>query len=258
MLENVTNIINDTLASGVEPLRRVYHGVYDGYDDAPIAYFTETELFLTATGVMKDYVAAIENNDTGRRWSLSNIAAAYRALQQFAAREKKAAFVTAHVTKSFLEGDVQGDLTKLIEQGILAEGVVLAFSESAVLGNQKASAGVAAARAMGFGAAICGFSAKESLSSIVAAPVDYLFFDESMTALSGDRDKPGVFTALTALLRTLRCSIVLCGVGSDDTIREATAAECFGIMPSDSYEGEFNFPKGGQTMEEILSEEGAQ
>ena len=33
----IENIINETLASGVEPLRRLYKGVYDGYDDEPIA-----------------------------------------------------------------------------------------------------------------------------------------------------------------------------------------------------------------------------
>ena len=119
MSEAITKIINQTLASGVEPLRRVYHGVFDGYEDLPVAYVTETEVFLTATGVIKNYEDAIEEKEVGRRWSISNIAAAHRALTTIRENGKKANFVTAFVTKSFLEGNVADDLAAFLP--VLAE-----------------------------------------------------------------------------------------------------------------------------------------
>ena len=252
MSEAITKIINQTLASGVEPLRRVYHGVFDGYEDLPVAYVTETEVFLTATGVIKNYEDAIEEKEVGRRWSISNIAAAHRALTTIRENGKKANFVTAFVTKSFLEGNVADDLAALAKDGVTGEGVLLTFRESALLTSDQAKEGVATARAMGFQAALYGFNGAESLSGIAAAPVDFMFLSPEMTALSGDRDKPGLFNAIITLLRTLRASIVLCGVKTDDVIRDATAAECYGVMPDESYQGEFSFPKRELELDEVL------
>lgn len=252
--EVVEKIINETLASGVEPLRRTFSGVYDGYDDAPIAYVSDTEVFLSATGVIKGYQSAIDQREVGVRWSLSNIAAADRAVNAIHEAAKKAVFVTAFVTRSFLEGDVEGALAKLAADGVTGENILLAFPEKTIIASQKAKDGVKTARAMGYKAAIYGFGGEESLSALTAAPVDYVFFSPEMTALSGDRDKPGLFTAITTLLRALRVSIVLCGVKTDDVIRDATAAECFGVMPDETYEGEFNFPKQALSLDEVLAQ----
>ena len=251
----IDNIINETLASGVEPLRRLYSGVYDGYDDEPVAYVSETEVFLTSVGILTDYEAAIDAKEVGVRWSLSNVAAAYRALVALRDAGKKALFVTAEVTKSFLEGDVEGSLNALLADGVESDGILLAFSEKALLTSRKAAEGVRTARAMGFKAAVTDFSGDQSLTTLTASPVDYAFFAPELTALSGDRDKPGLFTALTTLVRALRVSIVLTGVKTDDVIRDATAAECFGVMPHRTYEGEFSFPRTGLTLEEVLSGE---
>lgn len=251
----IENIINETLASGVEPLRRLYKGVYDGYDDEPIAYVSETEVFLTSTGVITDYDAAIDDKEVGKRWSVSNVAAAHRALNAIREAGKKAVFVAAFVTKSFLEGDVEGALSALEEEGITGESLVIAFRERVLLTSSKAINGVATLRAMGYKAAVYGFSGEQSLATLTAAPVDYVFFAPELTAFSGDRDKPGLFTAVTTLVRALRTSIVLCGVKSDDVIRDATAAECFGVMPDQTYEGEFSFPKTGLTLDEVLGGE---
>ena len=233
MSEVVTKIISETLASGVEPLRRRYYGVYDGYDDMPVAYVVETEVFLSATGVITGYEQAIDDRAVGIKWSISNIAAAYRALQRLREKDKKAAFITASVTTSFLESDV----------------------EKSLLSSEKARKGAETLRAMGYGAAIFGFSGAQSLNSVTEAPVDYVFLSSEVTALSGDRDKPGVFTALMSLLRALRCEIVLCGVKNDDVIRDATASECFGVMPDAEYQGEFSFPMNGVEIDTILQGE---
>ena len=247
-------IIKETLASGVEPLRRVFNGVYDGYDDVPVAYVSETEVFLSATGVLKDYQDAIEEREVGVRWSASNVAAAYRALSAIRSAGKKAAFVTASVTKSFLEGDVENALSALESDGVTGEGIVLAVREKSLLSSQKAKEGIEKARAMGYKVAVFGFSGEQSLNAITTAPVDYAFLAPALTALSGDRDKPGLFTAITTLLRALRVSIVLCGVKTDDVIRDATAAECFGVMPDQTYEGEFSFPKSALALDEVIAQ----
>ena len=251
----IDNIINETLASGVEPLRRLLSGVYDGYDDEPVAYVSDTEVFLTSVGILTDYAAAIDGAEVGVRWSVSNIAAAYRVLTAIRDAGKKATFVTAEVTKSFLEGDVEGALNALQAEGVESDGILLAFPEKVLLTSPKAAEGVRTARAMGFKAAAMGFSGDQSLTTLTTSPVDYVFFSPELTALSGDRDKPGLFTALTTLVRALRVSIVLCGVKTDDVIRDATAAECFGVMPDRTYEGEFSFPRTGLTLDEVLSGE---
>ena len=224
-------------------------------DDVPTAYVAETEVFLTTTGIIKGYEASIDKRSVGIRWSISNIAAAYRALQELRANDKKAYFITAPVTTSFLEGDAAAELERLAGDGITGDGIVLAIREKTVLTSEKARQSIKDVRSMGYGVAVYGFSGAQSLESITAVPVDYLFLSEELTALSGDRDKPGLFNALMSLLRAMRSEIVLCGVKSDDVIRDATAAECFGVIPSEEYQGEFTFPKGGLTLEQILKGE---
>lgn len=256
MSEPIARIISETLASGVEPLRRRYRAIYDGYGDVPTAYFTETEVFTSATGVMTGYEKAVDGTDTGRRLSLSNIRSAAYALERLHEKEKNPAFVTAFVTRSFLTGDVKEDLASLEKEGVNPDGICLAFYEDAlVLGKEKAREGISEARSMGYQTAICDFSGEQSVASVSEGNAEYVFFSEKMTALTLDRNKPGVFTALTSLLKALRFRIVLCGVKNDAQMREGTAAECYGVIPDDEYVGEFTFPKGGRDLEEILTEE---
>ncbi len=255
MSEVVSKIISETLESGVDPLQRNYRGIYDGYDDRPVAYLTETSIFTTATGVITGYEKAIENNETGKKWSISNIAATYRALETLSEKEKKVTFLTAMVTRSFLENDVAECLESLASQGITGENICLIFNEKALANSQKAVEGNAEARRMGYKTAIYGFSWNQSLLSLTTAPVDYIFLAPEVTAFAEDRNKPGVFTALTSLLRSLRTEIVLCGVKNDNVIRDAIAAECFGIIPDETYEGEFDFPKNAVDINTILAEE---
>lgn len=255
MSEVITKIITETLASGIEPLQRSYKGVYDGYDDRPVAYLTETAVFTTETGVLTGYEDAINENDTGRRWSLSNITAACRAIERLAEGDKHPAFLTAAVTKSFLEGDVAKDLADLEEAGIRGDGICLLVNEKDLAADSRAADGVAEARSFGYKTAIYGYSGTQSLLSLTATPADYVFLAPEITALAEDHNKPGLFTALTTLLRSLRTEIILCGVKNDDTIRDAIAAECFGVVPDPSYEGEFAFPKENLDIDTILSDE---
>lgn len=254
MAEVLTKIITETLSSGVEPLHRKYYGVYDGYGEVPIAYFTETEVFTSVSGIVADYKSAIENTETGRRFSLSCIASAIRAVRELRERDRQISFITAEVTGSFLRGNVLKDLDGILGD-VSGEKICLAFSEKALIeGGEKVAEGIADARGMGFSAAVYGFNGEESLSALMRVPVNYAFLSPEMTVKTRNRDKSGLFTALTGLMRSLRISTVLCGVDGDDAIRDATATECFGIMPSDGYTGQFNFRKGGADINDILSD----
>ena len=255
MAEVLTKIIAETLSSGVEPLHRRYHGIYDGYGDVPIAYFTETEVFTTASGIVSDYKGAIENTEVGRRFSLSCIANAIRVARKLQSSDRQVSFITAEVTASFLKGNVLKDLEGLLDDDVKSENICLTFTEKTLIeGGEKVAEGIADARGMGFSVAVYGFNGEESLSALMRVPVNYAFLSPEMTALSRDRNKPGVFTALIGLMRSLRVSTVLSGVESDDSIRDATAAGCFGIMPSNAYTGQFNFCKGGGELKDILSD----
>ena len=254
MTETIAKIIAETLTSGIEPLHRKYVGIYDGYGDVPTAYLTETEIFTTASGVVKEYRDAIEKNETGKRFSLSCVENAVRALNKLKKKDRRVTFVTAEVTESFLSEGVK-ELEKVLEQGVNPSEICLTFSEKALIdGGEKVAEGIADARGMGFLTAISSFNGEESLSALMKVTVDYAFLSPTVTALSSDRNKRGVFTALTGLLNPLRISAVLCGVKDDDTIRSATATECFGVIPSDEYSGQFAYKKGGRELQDILSD----
>ncbi|MBO4594876.1 MAG: EAL domain-containing protein [Clostridia bacterium] len=253
--EVISNIIAETLSSGIEPLHRKYHGIYDGYGDIPTALFTETEVFTSATGVITGYKGSIDKSEIGRRFSLSSIANAIRVLNELEKHDVRVSFVTAEITSSFLSGDVAKDLGELLNESVKPESVCLVIDEERLKdGGEKVAEGVAEARGMGFPVAVNGFDGEQSLSSLMKVTVDYAFLSPDMTARLKDRNKEGLFTALTGLLRSLRVSTVLCGVKDDELIRDATAAECFGIMPSDDYAGQFNFRKGGGELKEIISD----
>lgn len=251
MSEVVERVVTETLASGVAPLRRVYSGVYDGYGEAPIAYVTETQVFTTETGIITGYVDAIERSEVGIRWSVSNIKNAFRTVAKLVNKDVRPAFVTAPVTESFMKDEVITHLDNIDDYGYDHSSVCLTFSEKAVIeGGSKVAEGIAAARSMGYQTAIADFSGAQSLAAMTEVKVDVLFFAPSLTASIGDRNKPDFFAALIGLVKSLRMEIILTGVDGDDEIREATAAECFGVMPSDNYSGEFSF-SGKRDLEEI-------
>ena len=255
MAEVLTKIIEETLASGVEPLNRRYYGIYDGYGDVPCAYLNETEVFTTESGIIKDYGRVIEGSEIGKRFSLSEIGSAHRAAEELRRNDRQIAFMTARVTRSFLSGDIAKDLEALKGSGVNGEQVCLTFTEETLTkGGAKVAEGIAEARGQGFKTAVYGFNGEQSLSALMKVPVDYAFISAEMTAVLRSRNKAGLFTAVTGLLRSLRIAAILCGIKDDDAIRDATASECFGIMPADDYKGQFNFGKGGRELKEIITD----
>ena len=254
MSEVVEKIIAETLESGIKPINRKFRGVYDGYGERPIAYLTETEVFTTASGLLNGYESAIENAKIGIKWSIGNVKGAFRALGVLEAADNHPTFLTASVTKSFLKANVHELLAEFEEiDAAKKERIVLTFAESATE-DERALKGISEARGAGFKTAIKDFGGNRSLSALNAAPTDYVFFSPEMTALAGDRNKPGVFNAFASLLRSLRTEIILTGVKNDETIRESIATECFGIMPAENYRGEFDFPQGARDLESIKSD----
>lgn len=254
MTETLTKIITETLSSGVEPLHRKYYGIYDGYGEVPTAYLTETEVFTAASGIVADYRKAIENTEVGRRFSLSCIESAIRTVRGLREADRQVSFITAEVTGSFLSGNVLKDLDGLLDD-LSGEKICLTFSEKTLIeGGEKVAEGIADARGIGFSAAVYGFNGEGSLSALMRVPVNYAFLSPEMIAKTRSRDKSGLFTAFTGLMRSLRISTVLCGVNNDDAIRDATAAECFGIMPSEDYAGQFNFRKGSAEFNDIVAD----
>ena len=142
MAEVLTKIITETLSSGVEPLHRKYYGIYDGYGEVPIAYLTETEVFTAASGIVADYRNAIENTEVGRRFSLSCIASAIRAVRGLREVDRQVSFITAEVTGSFLSGNVLKDLDGLLDD-VSGEKICLAFSEKTLTeGGEKVKGGI--------------------------------------------------------------------------------------------------------------------
>lgn len=255
MTDTLSKIIAETLSSGVEPIGRKYFGIYDGYGDVPIAYFTKAEVFTALSGIVRDYEKAIDKNEVGKRFSLSCIENAVRALTELKKKDKPVSFISASVTTSFMSGDVLKDLETVSMGEIERSNVCLTFTEKAMTdGGDDFIKGVADARGMGFSTAVCDFNGEQSLSLLMDSPVDYVFLSPEFTSLSENRNKHGVFTSFTGLMRSLRISAILCGVKTDDVIREATASECFGIMPSVDYSGQFSFRKGGRELKDILSD----
>ena len=254
MTEDYKRVISETLASGVEPISRKYSGVYDGYGEEPIAYFTETEIFTAASGIVSGYRAAIDDNEIGVRFSLSGISSAYEANVRLNESDKRVYFITADITKSFLTGDTAKLLDGLVKRGVNGDGICRTFTEKAITdGKDAAINGNADARGMGFKTAINAFGGELPLSVLMRTPVDYLFLSPQFTATLRWRDTKGAFTAFTGLLGALRIRAVLCGVKDDDAIRDATAAECFGIVPAADYKGQFSYSERGKDLKDILS-----
>lgn len=258
-MDTFERMVNETVHSGIAPLQQSYVGVFDGYGECPVAYCGSTALFTAATGVVEAYRAAVADTDTGMRLSLRNLAHGIRCMHQLQAAGRTTRWVSAEAYLALLTSDeayasLQGVLDA--EHCDAPERLVLAFDAASLAGRLvEVRQRLEEIRSLGLCVALTGVTADFALPLLADVRVDYVFFAPTFTALTTDRNKPGVFSAVVGLLHTMGVGVVAEGVVDDDQIRELTAVECFGFLPAADYSGEFLLPKGARDMADILRDE---
>lgn len=258
-MDQFEKIVNETLLSGIAPLQQHYVGIFDGYVECPIAYRASTELFTASTGVIEGSRELIDLKEIGARISMRNLAHGIRTMQEMLDLGRSTKWIGVEASVSLLLEDdvfsiVEGTLKK--ECFSRPEKICLEFSPSVMdADREKVRKGMADIKALGLLIAIAPITRDFAISSIMDLPIDVVVLSKELTALSTDRNKPGVLGAMIALLHTMGVSVVAEGAENDDQIRELTTVECFGFIPTDSYRGEFLLPLGKRTEEEILKDE---
>ena len=251
--------INDTVLSGVAPVRLTYQGVFDGYGECPVAYLAHTALFTTATGVIDDPMTPTKDDELGVLVTLRAVAHAMRTVEAMLDKERTTRWIAVEASEQLLLCANTFDLlSEVIEREHCRDPkrICLAFSPD-VMGLDRAAVqqGLKDIRAAGLTVAITGIDKSFALSELMDLAVDYVVLDRSLSDLSTDRNRVGVLAALIALLHTMDVQCVAYGVVNDDQIRELGAVECFGFVPSEEYRGEFMLPIGYRDKEAVLGDE---
>ena len=77
-MELFDRLVKETVSSGIEPVTLNFTGIYDCYSARPVAYGTETEMFSSVNGKIKNIADKTDKTETGKNFSVHNIRKADR------------------------------------------------------------------------------------------------------------------------------------------------------------------------------------
>ena len=250
-------IVEETVRSGIAPCGQRYEGIFDGYSEFPFAFRASAYPFTTAAGVIENALEKAEGTETGARLSVRGIVRAMRLFAELTKKRSNVRMIWVKVTGSLLDvEDLFSALSAAIEKEGFeeAEKICLEFPIS-ILEKEKSALkrALSEIKAVGFKVALSPVKKDFAFAALTEIKFDYVFLSPEFTALAEDRSNVGVLAAIVALLHTMGVGVIAEGVMSDDVIRELTAVECAGIIPSDGYNGEFILPTGITDEKYVLS-----
>lgn len=239
-------VVTETVRSGNEPLKLTYVGIYDGHLGEAIAYRTQTELFCSSVGALKQsYVDTVDFTEVGADLTFRNVVHAIRELSKLNAAEKFPEWVSVKASASFLLSDgLYEAMTKVVEDEGLKkpEKICFEFEKSIFSADREGvRKGLTDLKTIGFKTMIGNFATDGfPITTLLDVPVDYVVLTPEVTALALDRNKTDVLPALVRFLRSMNVETIAAGVESDAAIKELNKMECFGILPSEDYHGRFS------------------
>lgn len=258
-MELFDRLVKETVSSGIEPVTLNFTGIYDCYSARPVAYRTETEMFSSVNGKIKNIADKTDKTETGKNFSIHNVRKAIRCIKAMTAAERRFSWISVTGTTAFL---TQDDLYSVAD-GIFKEEnftetgkLCIEFSKNILNADRdKVLKGLADLKVLGIKTVISGVAADGfPTSALLDVAVDHVILTPEITALALDRNKPGVLSSLIRFLRSMDVSVIAEGVSDDDTLRELNKAECFGFIPSKNYSGRFPVIKGSQDFASALCE----
>lgn len=250
-------IVEETVRSGIAPCGQRYEGIFDGYSELPFAFRSSAYPFTTASGVIENALEKAEGTETGARLSMRGIVRAMRLVTELSSKKSNVRMIVVRVTGSMLDGE---DLFSALVAAMEEEGfeetdkVCLEFPVS-ILEKEKSALkrAISEIKAAGFKVAVSPIKKDFAFAALTEIKFDYVFLSPELTALAEDRSNVGVLAAIIALLHTMGVGVIAEGVMSDDVIRELTAVECAGLIPSEGFNGEFVLPTGITDEKYVLS-----
>lgn len=267
-MEVSEEIVYETVYSGIPPIGLTGSAVYNGYNDLVMAFRTTTDVFTADFGAMRGdedgVFLALDDTDTGRKLTERNIIKAVRAVGRI--NEERAAdptseklvFLSVKGTTSFLtQSGLYDAVSGLIERAneelpvkASPRQICVEFSPSVFSADRaEVKRGIADLKALGVRAAVCGYGEDGfPVAALMDVPFDLVFVSPVATALTLDRNRPGALNSLISFLHSLGMECVADGVNTDDEIRELGKAEILGVIPTETYIGEFKFILGKVTI----------
>ncbi|MBO4572635.1 MAG: EAL domain-containing protein [Clostridia bacterium] len=252
-------IVNETAESGIAPLELKFTAIHDCYNSRPLAYRTETELFCSAIGKMNDFIEKIDSNVTGKEFSYRNIIRSIDAIRAMEQAGRKINYVSISATTSFLTQESLYEVLKDLfdrESFTKTDKICLEFTKNVLSSDREAvRKGLADLKVLGVKTMISGFASDGfPTSALLDVAVDSVILAPEITALSLDRNKPGVLSSLIRFIKSMDVAVIAEGVRNDDELRELNKAECFGFIPADDYSGRFVFPAKKRDLTSALSD----
>ncbi len=258
-MELFDRLVNETVSSGIEPVTLNFTGIYDCYSARPVAYRTETEMFSSVSGKIKEAAEKVDKTETGKNFTAHNIVKAIRCIKAMVAEKRRISWISVSATTAFL---TQDDLYSALDNIFKAENftendkLCLEFSKSILTAErEKVLKGLADLKVLGVKTVISGVAADDfPTSALLDVAVDTVILTPAITGLALDRNKPGVLASLIRFLRSMDVSVIAEGVTGDDELRELNKAECFGFVPSENDSGRLTVIKGTHDFASALCE----
>lgn len=252
------------ITSGVQPLELRFSPVFNPTSKECIAFRTKTVVYSLDLGTLTepDYAYAVDHgNKTGIRLSEWNISEAASYINRLSEKYSQFTFVTAKCTSSFAE---LPDAVDRVENIVKSAGLenpsmlCLEFPQTLLyLANDNAEKTVMGLKRIGVKTMLSGCGSIDCpISKIMNVPVDYALLDPDTTALVHDRNKPDVLNKFCQYLKSMHVLVFADGVENDSDIFALRRMDVRGVIPAESYSGNFEETEGNLTFEEICSIEG--
>ncbi|MBP5209534.1 MAG: EAL domain-containing protein [Clostridia bacterium] len=234
--------VRDAVAADVPPIELRYTALYGVSSRSPFAYLTTTRVYSHLLGVL-DPQTLVDVADTPEAVELARRAArdALDALAAFDEAGRHVSFIAVRAPVAWLTcGTLYDDLKRLFgERDLSHDRLCLAFPPAVTVSvDPRVRQSLLDARLLSVRTMITGCGSDETaLPSLMRLPFTEALLTAGTTALTQDRDHPGVFDALVGYLHSLEVAVYAEGATSDDVIRACQRAECAGYVPAPDYRG---------------------
>lgn len=258
--QKLNTYVQYTVRSGVQPIELLFQPVLDCYSADSVAYRVVVRVNSLTTGVLNpdDYLSASVDEETLHSFTdraIKKTAAAQLALQTSNVRFSR---LFVRCPSSFVyAADLYTRLKLALGSGGVRESKLSLEFDGSVMDADKLTLQRAFAdiRAAGCTVAVNGYGGlRFSMEKLLAICPDQLFLDESIAALTTDKEKRAAVAPLINFAKSLGGELIACGVSDDEHLREFRSRDCIGFLPDGSYHGALTVDGGLHTLVALCKE----
>ncbi|MBO4452724.1 MAG: EAL domain-containing protein [Clostridia bacterium] len=262
---SLADYLEMTIQSCVLPLEMRFSQINGAYQKLAKAYRSHTFINSVIEGVIppEKYSFAADQTDRGVRLTKWNIKGAIDAIRAFQKAGRKVDFVTARVSPRIIdEEDIFAFIKSVFDENGFTEPerICLEFPKTALYEDfDKLRTALLSLKLLRVRSLISGFGAYDSaVTPLFYLPFDYVILDSRITAFADDNNLANAFGSLISFIRDAGCMVIAEGAKNDSELSVLSRSDCYGYIPSPSYEGEAEHGSLRMTIDEAVLQEGGE